>query len=111
MRTNKYGIRGLKSVKLKKELFYFWVPPVSLQKAGIFRYATLGPNFNVAAAKARKWNAKLDAHRGAVNARGGHWAQSTQRRSSTFCGNLKPLQDSPDTHFGPARIIPGFIVP
>jgi hypothetical protein len=35
MRTNKYGVRGLKGVQLKNRFVYFWTPPVSLQKAGI----------------------------------------------------------------------------
>ena len=63
MRTNKYGVRGLKGVQLKRGLVYFWTPPVSLQKAGIFRYKTLGTDFYAAVAKAHDWNAKLDAHR------------------------------------------------
>jgi integrase len=65
MRVNKYGIRGLKGVKLKRGFVYFWVPPVSLQKDGIFHHTTLGTDFHAAVAMARSWNAKLDAHRGA----------------------------------------------
>jgi hypothetical protein len=67
MRTNKYGVRGLKSVQLKRGLVYFWVPPVSLQKAGIFHHKTLGMDFDIAATRAHHWNAKLKAHRLSVN--------------------------------------------
>jgi hypothetical protein len=67
MRTNKYGVRGLKGVQLKKGFIYFWVPPVSLQKAGLFKYETLGADFYAAAAKAQELNAKLASHRGTVN--------------------------------------------
>jgi hypothetical protein len=63
MRPNKFGIRGMKSVWLKGRFVYFWMPPVSLQKAGVFRHTTLGTDFHTAVAKAREWNAKLDAHR------------------------------------------------
>jgi integrase len=66
MRSNKYGVRGLSGVQLKRGLVYFWIPPVSLQKAGIFRHKTLGTNFDTAAAKARDWNTKLEAYRVAV---------------------------------------------
>jgi integrase len=64
MRVNKYGIRGLKGVQLKRGFVYFWVPPVSLQKDGTFHYATLGTDFPTAVAMAQEWNAKLDVHRG-----------------------------------------------
>jgi integrase len=67
VRTNKYGIRGLKRVHLKAGVKYFWTPPVSLQKAGIFKYETLGANLALAAAKACDLNARLAAHREAVN--------------------------------------------
>jgi hypothetical protein len=67
MRPNKFGIRGMKRVWLKGRFVYFWMPPVSLQKAGVFRHTTLGTDFDIAAAKAREWNTKLDAHRGANN--------------------------------------------
>jgi integrase len=67
MRSNKYGVRGLTSVPLKKGRMYFWVPPVSLQKMGIFRHKTLGIDFDLALSKARDWSAKLDAYRAAVN--------------------------------------------
>ena len=40
---------------------------MSLQKAGVFRHTTLGTDFDIAVAKAREWNAKLDAHRGVNN--------------------------------------------
>jgi hypothetical protein len=65
MRTNKYGIRGLKGVKVKGNLVYFWTPPRSLQRAGIFRYETLGADFTRATGMAREWNDKLDAYRAA----------------------------------------------
>jgi integrase len=67
MRPNKFGIRGLKSVWLKGRFVYFWVPPVSLQKAGLFRHTTLGTDFDTAVSKARLWNERLDAHRGVIN--------------------------------------------
>jgi len=67
MRKNKYGVRGLKGVQLKKGLVYFWTPPLSLQRASIFYFKTLGTDLNVAVAKARDWNAKLEAYRSAVN--------------------------------------------
>jgi integrase len=53
----------MKSVWLKGRFVYFWMPPVSLQKAGVFRHTTLGTDFDIAVAKAREWNAKLDAYR------------------------------------------------
>jgi hypothetical protein len=52
MRTNKYGVRGLKGVQLPKAFVYFWVPPVSLQQAGIFHYTTLGSDFSSAVEQA-----------------------------------------------------------
>jgi hypothetical protein len=52
MRTNKYGVRGLKGVHLKRGFIYFWTPPVSLQKAGIFQHKTLGADLAIAVAKA-----------------------------------------------------------
>jgi hypothetical protein len=61
MRPNKFGIRGMKRVWLKGRFVYFWMPPVSLQKAGVFRHATL-TDFDIVVTKAREWNAKLDAH-------------------------------------------------
>lgn len=67
MRTNKYGVRGLKGVQLKRGFVYFWTPPVSLQKAGIFQHMTLGTDYVIAVAKAHDWNAKLEAHRLARN--------------------------------------------
>ena len=66
MRRNKYGVRGLSGVRLKRGLVYFWIPPVSLQKAGIFRHKTLGTDFDRAVAQACDWNAKLEAYRIAV---------------------------------------------
>ncbi len=67
MRRNKYGVRGLSGVHLKQGLVYFWIPPVSLQKAGVFRHKTLGADFDSAIAQARDWNAKLEAYRVAVD--------------------------------------------
>jgi integrase len=66
MRPNKYGVRGLSGVRLKSGLTYFWVPPMSLQKAGIFKYKTLGTDFDAAVAKACDWNAKLESYRCAI---------------------------------------------
>ncbi len=67
MRRNKYGVRGLSGVHLKRGLVYFWIPPASLQKAGIFKHTTLGTNFEVALAEARNWNTKLKTYRTSVN--------------------------------------------
>jgi integrase len=67
MRRNKYGVRGLSGVRLKRGLVYFWVPPISLQRAGIFKHKTLGTDFEIAVAKARDWNTKLEAYRVATN--------------------------------------------
>ena len=67
MRTNKYGVRGLKGVQLKRKFVYFWTPPVSLQRAGIFQHKTLGTDLAIAVAKAHDWNSKLDAYRRARN--------------------------------------------
>jgi integrase len=67
MRPNKYGVRGLSSVRLKKGLVYFWIPPVSLQKGGAFKHKTLGAVFTIAVAEARDWNTKLAAFRVAMN--------------------------------------------
>jgi integrase len=67
MRRNKYGVRGLSGVRLKRSLVYFWAPPISLQKAGIFKHKTLGTDFEIAAAEARDRNTKLEAHRVAIN--------------------------------------------
>jgi integrase len=47
-------------------MVYFWTPPLSLQRAGIFHYETLGTDFTAAVTKARDWNAKLEAYRSAV---------------------------------------------
>jgi hypothetical protein len=66
MRSNKYGVRGLKSVQFKRGLVYFWVPPVSLQNAGVFHHTT-GSDFAAAVAKARDWNTSLDKHRSVLN--------------------------------------------
>jgi hypothetical protein len=43
------------------------MPPVSLQKAGLFRHTTLGTDIDSAVARACEWNIKLDAHRGVNN--------------------------------------------
>lgn len=65
MRVNKFGIRGLKCVLIKGRPTYFWTPPVSLQKLGIFKHKTLGTVFDAAVAQANHWNAKLNAYRNA----------------------------------------------
>jgi hypothetical protein len=67
MRANKFGIRGMKSAWVKGWFVYFWMPPMSLQKAGVFRHTTLGTDFDIAVTKACEWNEKLDAHRGVNN--------------------------------------------
>ena len=48
MRPNKYGIRRLSGVHLNKGLVFFWIPPIPLQKAHIFRHTTLGTDFGYA---------------------------------------------------------------
>jgi integrase len=63
MRVNKFGIRGLKCVRLNGKSVYCWTPPISLQKAGVFKYKYLGADFVAAVAKAKDWNTKLDAYR------------------------------------------------
>lgn len=65
MRPNRYGIRGLKCVRLKRGPVYFWTPPLALLKAGVFHTATLGTDLTVATERARYWNAGLDAYRSA----------------------------------------------
>jgi hypothetical protein len=55
------------SAHVKGQLRYFWIPPVSLQRARIFRHKSLGTDFETAIAKARDWNAKLAAYRVAIN--------------------------------------------
>jgi len=67
MRPNKYGVRYLKGVQLKRGLIYFWVPPKTLWRASIFPFVTLGADFASAVAKAIEWNQKLDAYRMQVN--------------------------------------------
>ena len=67
MRGNKYGVRGLSSVHLERGLVYFWVPPVSLQRAGIFKRKYLGRDFRAAVDKACDWNVKLDAYRVSIH--------------------------------------------
>jgi hypothetical protein len=63
MRTNKYGVRGLKGVQLKRGFVYFWTPPISLQKRKIFHFTTLGTDFKTAVRKEQEWNSRLDAYR------------------------------------------------
>jgi integrase len=63
MRTNKFGVRGLKCLLIKGRSVYFWIPPVSLQKLGIFKHKTLGTDFNAAVTQANNWNAKLNVYR------------------------------------------------
>ena len=46
MRTNKYGVRGLKGVQLKRGFVYFWTRAL-LQKAGIFQHKTLGTDLTI----------------------------------------------------------------
>jgi integrase len=67
VRSNKYGVRGLSGVHLKRGLVYFWIPPVSLQRAGVFKHTTLGTDFEIAVAEARNWNTKLQAYRTSIN--------------------------------------------
>jgi integrase len=68
MRTNKFGIRGLTSARIRDRLRYFWRPPKSLQRAGIFHFKYLGCDFEIAALRARDWNSKLEAYRAANQA-------------------------------------------
>jgi hypothetical protein len=55
-------------VLLKGVLVYFWLPPVSLQRAGVLEQQAHGPDFEIAVSEARSWEATLEAHRGAINA-------------------------------------------
>jgi integrase len=63
MRSNRYGLRGLKGVQLERGLIYFWIPPKALLKAGAFHSVTLGPDFRSAVGRAVEWNKKLEAYR------------------------------------------------
>ena len=63
MRKNKFGIRGLQRSQRKDGPVYFWIPPVSLQKAGIFKHKTLGGQFDKAKKEARMWNQRLAEYR------------------------------------------------
>lgn len=67
MRTNKFGVRGLKCVQLNGVPVYFWTPPVSLQKQRIFKHKSLGTDFATAVVQANDWNARLEAYRLAHN--------------------------------------------
>jgi integrase len=113
MRINKYGVRGLKGVQLPNAFVYFWVPTLSLQKAGIFRYSTLGSDFECAVTKARALNEKLDMYRGGLKTpkmkltnvapttfgylirefeaspRFAHYAPRTQEDYSNICRNVE----------------------
>jgi hypothetical protein len=60
MRLNKFGVPHLEAVRLKRIVIYFWTPPRALQKARIFRYTTLGANFELAVVKARELNFQLE---------------------------------------------------
>lgn len=63
MRINKFGIRGLKCVSVKRQPTYFWTSPVSLQKQRIFRHKTLGIDFEAVVIRAAALNAELEAYR------------------------------------------------
>jgi integrase len=92
MRTNKYAVRGLSGVHRKRGLVYFWVPPVSLQKAGVFKHKTLGTDFETAVAKASDWNAKLDAYRAAIH---GQRPRLTAIRAGTVGHLVRQFEESP----------------
>jgi integrase len=66
VKSNKFGVPHLKAVRLKRGIVYFWTPPRALQRAGVFRFATLGTDFDLAVAKARDLNLKLDSYRAAT---------------------------------------------
>ncbi len=67
MRANRYGVRGLKGSWINSRFLYFWAPPRSLQKAGIFKFKYLGADFENAAANACDWHLKVDANRVAAD--------------------------------------------
>jgi hypothetical protein len=92
MRTNRYGVRGLSGVHVKRGLVYFWIPPVSLQRAGVFKHKTLGTDFETAIAEARHWNERLEAYRAAGN---GVKPRLTTIRTGTVGHLLRQFEASP----------------
>lgn len=66
MRPNPHGIRYFRANWKNGCLVYYWVPFKSRKDAEPFKSRTLGRDFLRAAALAKEWNHKLDAHRGAV---------------------------------------------
>lgn len=92
MRINRFGIRGLKCIRLNGIPVYCWTPPRSLQKAGVFKYKYLGANFDAAVVKAKDWNAKLDAYR---VERVGVRAALTHVNPGTVADLVKQFETSP----------------
>lgn len=64
MRENKYGARHVHAIDRKGKATYYWIPPISLWKSGIFRFVTLGPDLPTALREAAAWNEKLHAFYG-----------------------------------------------
>src|SRR5260221_9021019 len=62
MRPNSNGVQYFKAHKPNGKLTYYWIPPKSLWKAGIFRFVTLGGDITAPIAEAKQWNKKLDAY-------------------------------------------------
>ena len=62
MRPNRNGVPYFKAHKPNGKLAYYWIPPKSLWKAGIFRFVTLGSDYALAITEAKQWNKKLDAY-------------------------------------------------
>ena len=63
MRSNKFGVRGIKARVLRGHFVYDWTPPVSLRKTGILHQVALGPDLETAKTKARQLNVKLAEYR------------------------------------------------
>jgi integrase len=72
MRPNGNGVRYFKAHAPNGKLTYYWIPPKSLWKAGIFRFVTLGREFTTAIAEAKQWNKKLDAYYVSIRGRRPH---------------------------------------
>lgn len=66
MRSNPHGIRYFRSKWQAGRLVYYWLPPEARSDAEAFKYRLLGSDFLRAAAAAKEWNQKLDAHRAAI---------------------------------------------
>jgi integrase len=63
MRSNKFGVRHLSGYNQNGRYTYFWIAPIALQRARVFRSVTLGTDFQLAKAKAAELNRRLDEYR------------------------------------------------